>query len=256
MAAALLIVGGIAASFWRERTLQFESSGAAPAHFADALQLPQPEQPAAAPPPAASVVLDPQPIDCAAQACIALTFDDGPAPSTPAMLDVLQSHGAKATFFVLGMYAERHPEMLRRMMAEGHEIGNHGWSHRDLSKLPQAETQHEIIRTNGVIAHATGKSPTFLRPPYGNSGPAVAQAAMPIVLWSDDPKDWRDRTPDVVTARMLAATPGAIVVAHDIYPSTVEAMPHVIADFHARGYVLVTLSELLGAAPPGEYRRR
>ena len=98
---------------------------------------------------------------------IALTFDDGPGPYTAQLLDILDQHGAKATFFLIGSKVSAQADVLRRMHARGHQLGNHSWSHPELPKLPVGQIAGEIDRTNDAIKQATGIKPTILRPPYG-----------------------------------------------------------------------------------------
>ncbi len=184
---------------------------------------------------------------------VALTFDDGPHHSlTPAVLDMLAARGARATFYVLGSRAARHPELLRRIMGEGHEIGNHTWSHPSLTGLSDANVLSQLDRTNRVIFDAVGRPPITLRPPYGNLSPRQAQMVfdrrgMTNVLWSVDPEDWRRPGTSVVAQRIINHShTGAVILAHDIHAPTVRAVPAAIDGLIARGFELVTISELLG----------
>lgn len=190
-------------------------------------------------------------VNCAKVKCIALTFDDGPVPQTAHVLDVLKHHQAKATFFVLGELAATRPALLRRMVREGHAIGDHSWDHSQFWHQDAAAIRREVRRTAAAIRRATGSSPRMLRPPFGESNAVVRRIArqegMAIVLWSVDPLDWRDRDTDTVIRRIVKrARPGAIILSHDIRPSTRRAIPEVIARLQAKGYVFVTVPELLG----------
>lgn len=184
---------------------------------------------------------------------LSLTFDDGPHPqNTPLLLDILAARRQRATFYVIGRLVERHPDIVRRMVAEGHEVANHTWSHPTLSSLDDAAVLREIDRTQEVIWRVTGHVPTTMRPPYGaftarQSRMLAAARNLPTIIWSVDPQDWRRPDPAVVADRMVrGARPGAIILAHDIHASTIRAVPAAIDGLTARGLTSVTLSELLG----------
>lgn len=186
------------------------------------------------------------------QPCIALTFDDGPsAVLTPRLLDILKQRNIKVTFFVLGQLVQEHPEIVQRAVAEGHEIGNHSWDHKALTKLGDGGLQHELSDTSSAISKATGKPVTLMRPPYGATNPRLNRAfekeyGMKVILWSVDPLDWKRPGPGVVSQRIVTATkPGAIILSHDIHPGTIEAMPATLDALLAKGYKFVTVSELL-----------
>jgi peptidoglycan/xylan/chitin deacetylase (PgdA/CDA1 family) len=183
---------------------------------------------------------------------IAITFDDGPSPVlTPRLLDILKEKGVKATFFVVGENAQNHPDILARAVAEGHEIGNHSWSHPQLSKISEARLQEEISNTSDAIFKATGKKPALLRPPYGAVNHHVRQVIqdqyrMKIIFWSVDPLDWKRPGATAVSQRILAgAKPGAIILSHDIHAGTVDAMAATINSLLEKGYRFVTVSELI-----------
>lgn len=183
---------------------------------------------------------------------VAMTFDDGPSATlTPHLLDLLKERGIKATFFVIGENAERHPEILARAVAEGHEIGNHSWSHPQLTKISDERLKEEIGSTSDAIATATGKKPLLFRPPYGAVNTRVRhviedQYAMKVIFWSVDPLDWKRPGSAIVSQRILAAAkPGSIILSHDIHSGTVEAMPGTLDALLAKGYHFVTVSELI-----------
>ena len=183
---------------------------------------------------------------------IAMTFDDGPSPTlTPHLLDILKEKGVKATFFVIGQNVVHSPEIVARASAEGHEIGNHSWSHPMLTKLSEERLQEEVQKTSDAIAEATGKKPTLLRPPYGainqRTGKMIEEKdGLTIILWSVDPLDWKSPGANVVAQRLIAGTkPGSITLSHDIKPGTIQAIPEVIDAFKAKGYKFVTVSELI-----------
>lgn len=139
---------------------------------------------------------------------VAFTFDDGPNPNnTPHLLDVLASHRIKAAFFLVGRFAEAHPELVCRMVAEGHAIGNHTWSHPNLANIPIAQVREELKRTNGVLEQITGTPIRFFRPPYGACNEEVLNVArgfgMLPVLWNAITVDWEER-PAAQVAEELA----------------------------------------------------
>ncbi|KAB2344375.1 polysaccharide deacetylase family protein [Actinomadura rudentiformis] len=188
--------------------------------------------------------------DCAKAKCIALTFDDGPGPYTARLLDMLAGRKARATFFVVGANADAVPELLRREVAEGHEIGNHTQSHRDLSRLPAMRVNSDIHRTDEIVRAATGKAPTLLRPPYGAGNATVAEVArslgMPQILWDVDTHDGHDHDPRGVADRAVSkARPGAVILMHDIHRGSVDAVPRILQRLQDKGYTFVTVSELL-----------
>lgn len=183
---------------------------------------------------------------------IAITFDDGPHPqNTPRLLDILAKRNVKATFYVIGRSVDLHPGVLRRTVAEGHEIGNHSHTHRLLSKLSDTEVRQEMQRCQDAIGRAAGVRPRTMRPPYG--GFLQRQREMvhdefgyPTILWSVDPLDWKRPGPSVVTSRILSGTTaGGIVLAHDLHSQTVDAMPATIDGLLKRGFKFVTVSQLI-----------
>jgi peptidoglycan/xylan/chitin deacetylase (PgdA/CDA1 family) len=209
--------------------------------------------PAPAVPPSAVPAPGPAgPVDCAVVACVALTYDDGPSIHTPRLLDALAAAHVKATFFVLGRSVTAYPEVLRREAELGMAIGNHTWSHRDMRRLTDAELRTEIDTTNAAVVTVVGSAPTLMRPPYGAYDDRTRALGLPIIRWDVDSEDWRNRSAAITTQRVLSAVrPGSIVLMHDIHPSTVDATPGIIAALQARGYVLVTVPELLGSTQPG-----
>jgi peptidoglycan-N-acetylglucosamine deacetylase len=188
---------------------------------------------------------------------IAMTFDDGPhATLTPKLLDLLAAHHIKATFFVIGENVAAHPEIVARAAREGHEIGNHSWSHPNLGKMADTGVRRELHRTEDIIRNATGTRPTLLRPPYGSITSRQKhwihdEFGYQIILWDVDPLDWKRPGPVAVCNRILkAARPGSIILSHDIHPGTIEAMPSTFDQLDAKGFKFVTVSELIGMARP------
>jgi len=183
---------------------------------------------------------------------VALTFDDGPHPElTPWLLDILQYEQVPATFYVIGSWAYRYPDIVRRAYRSGHEIGNHSWSHPFLTRISLARAADEITRTDELLRSISGAVPNTVRPPYGAMDRWVEDLAnpRPMILWDVDTYDWRSRyTPAVERAAIRSN--GGIVLMHDIHPTTVEAVPAVIRGFKDRGYRFVTVSSYL----TGHYR--
>ncbi|MET4177622.1 MULTISPECIES: chitooligosaccharide deacetylase NodB [unclassified Bradyrhizobium] len=175
--------------------------------------------------------------DCAdlgGERCVYLTFDDGPNPHcTPAILDVLAQHRAPATFCVIGAYAAGQPELIQRIIAEGHELANHTMTHPDLSKCMPDEVEYEILTTNKVIGMACPRaSVRHMRAPYGSwtkeALAASAKAELAALHWSVDPQDWSRPGGEAIVAAVLASVrPGAIVLLHDgCPPDELERSPH------------------------------
>ncbi len=198
--------------------------------------------------------------DVGARLLAALSFDDGPAEGTEAVLDLLAAHGARATFFVLGRQVGGREHTLRRAVAEGHELGNHTWSHVRASELASGVLRDELARTSDAIEAATGSQPRLGRPPYGDGADAFARAAaaegLATVLWSVDPEDWRGGDAAVIAAAILDGIhPGAIVDLHDGWGSTsasrrptVDALAVVLPVLVDAGWTLSTVSGLLAAS--------
>lgn len=183
---------------------------------------------------------------------VALTFDDGPHASlTPKVLDILARHNAKATFFVLGDRASRNPSILARAVAQGSEIGSHTWNHANLSRSSLSTVKSELDRTAAAIQTATGRAPRIMRPPYGACNSTVLsyiyeQYGTPAILWDVDTNDWRKPGVQTVINRAVqGARPGSIILLHDIHSSTVAAVEGIVTGLQARGFTLVTVSELI-----------
>ncbi|GLW70804.1 polysaccharide deacetylase [Kitasatospora phosalacinea] len=174
-------------------------------------------------------------------ATVALTFDDGPHPdSTPELLDALTAAGHRATFFLCGAQAERHPDLVRALDRAGMAIANHSWSHPSLPGMPLPAVHDEIHRTNRVLTELTGRPPVLFRPPYGATDPTVArvaaEAGLTETLWDVDPRDWDGTAPAEIVAVLATARPGDTVLLHDHgNRNTVTALPAVLAALTARG---------------------
>ncbi len=191
------------------------------------------------------------PVDCSKVPCMALTFDDGPNPEvTPQVLDILQRHNAKATFFLIGLHVPGNEALLRRMHQEGHEIGNHTWSHTDLTKLSPGGVEDEIMQTQTAIAAAGVPLPRLMRPPYGGTDAMVrSHIPLTVVLWNIDPEDWKAKKPEKIIEHVLShARPGGVVDLHDIRGVTAEALDPILTGLE-QSYHLVTVSQLLDLSP-------
>lgn len=192
---------------------------------------------------------------------IAITFDDGPSIYTNDVMDTFKKYDSSATFFVVGNRLSGNETTLKRMVKEGHEIGNHSWSHPQLTTLGSASLSKELKNTSQKIKSITGKKPVVLRPPYGSCNTQVKQKAkdldMAVINWSVDTLDWKTRNKtSVANVIMNQADSGEIVLCHDLYYSTAESMKTVVPQLVAKGYDLVTVTELLesegGKAQPGQ----
>ncbi|WP_030038011.1 polysaccharide deacetylase family protein, partial [Streptomyces resistomycificus] len=166
--------------------------------------------------------------DCEKVKCIALTFDDGPAvPETATLLTYLTQNNARATFFTVGQNVAAHPDLVRAEARAGNEVGNHSWSHPDLTKLTAGQVAYQLNRTSAAIKDATGKAPTLFRPPYGAVNSTVRRATgLSPVLWTLDTEDWK--YPDA--AKVAQSVVGKVkrndvVLMHDIHPTSVAAVP-------------------------------
>lgn len=181
---------------------------------------------------------------------VALTFDDGPSKHTQRLLDIFAEYGGKGTFFVVGNLLENYPEILQRMASEHHEIGGHSWNHRQLTKLSSEEMTDQIMSTRAKIYEITGIDTTILRPPYGSNNDELknvcAELGVIMANWSIDTLDWDHKDANqIYEIIMEEVEDGEIILCHDLYGSTVDAMERVIPELISRGYQLVTVSELL-----------
>jgi peptidoglycan/xylan/chitin deacetylase (PgdA/CDA1 family) len=185
----------------------------------------------------------------------AITFDDGPSVNTPQLLDMLAEYGIPATFFLLGSQAERHPDIVRRILAEGHEVGNHSYSHPNLRLLSPERKTEEICRTDAIL-RSLGAAPVFLRPPYGAfdayTEKVAAEQGLTVLLWSLDSRDWQRLPANYATLRSTLGTvyqPGTlrgVFLFHDTHKRTVDDLPRIIRDLRAGGCQrFVTVSDYL-----------
>ncbi|MGN9836591.1 polysaccharide deacetylase family protein [Nonomuraea sp. H19] len=194
-------------------------------------------------------------VDCARVKCLALTFDDGPGTTTPALLKILGKAGAKATFFLVGKQVEKRPEIAAQVVKQGHAIGNHTYSHASLPTLRDDEILEELKVTQEVIGQATGQQPTMFRPPYGHTDERVLgladEANLAQVLWTATTLDWQLRDAKKIKAAVLRlAGRDGVILMHDTVPATVKAMPEIVTELKKRGYHLVTVPTLLRGKRP------
>lgn len=185
---------------------------------------------------------------------VALTFDDGPDPElTPKLLDLLAAHHAKATFFVIGKRAMQYPQILLRELRDGHEIGNHSWSHARLLEIPDTAVREELQKTHIAIRNVTGASPVLMRPPGGALSARQAQwigreFGYRTILWDLHGFDWvrPPPSPDAISERIVAGIhPGAVILCHDTQAATLEAVPAILSQLEAKQFKFVTVSELV-----------
>ncbi|WP_027086399.1 polysaccharide deacetylase family protein [Cohnella panacarvi] len=228
--------------------------------------VPGPErEPAAQPPPDASPkprppIPPPPAADSGkedARKLIALTFDDGPdGKYTPQVLDILKERGAKGTFFLVGPQVSKYPDTAKRILDEGHSIGNHSWSHKDLKTMTPEQIADEVDRTQQEIADATGYTPHLMRAPYGNISPnlldALRERDMAHVYWTIDTRDWAGTSVADMRKNVSAhAQPGSILLMHSFggrknaLDNTLALLPQIIDDLSNEGFAFVTVDELI-----------
>ena len=179
---------------------------------------------------------------------VALTFDDGPSPKyTPLLLDGLKERNVRATFFLLGQNVKENQELVQRMQAEGHLLGNHTYNHVQLNKIPETTARQEILKTNNEIYEATGKYPEYMRPPYGawKKNMELCVAMLPV-FWDIDTLDWKSQNVDaILKAAGEEPEDGSIILMHDEYQTSVEAALLIIDRLKEKGYEFVTVDELI-----------
>ena len=177
---------------------------------------------------------------------IALTFDDGPNYNTSKVIDVLNKYDIKATFFALGSRAINNKNILKKMADSGMEIGNHTYNHLLLTKYDENKIRSEIDDTSEVIYSATKKRPKLLRPSYGSVNNKIKKVAnMPIIIWDIDTLDWKYHNSKRITSRVVnKVRDGDIILMHDIYSASLNALSNIIPILQDNGYEFVTIDEL------------
>lgn len=180
---------------------------------------------------------------------VALTFDDGPdGNTTPQALDILAKYKIKATFFVQGKNIAGNEAILKRMQAEGHEVGNHSWNHPVLTQLSLEDAKKQITDTEDAIKSVLGKSSKLMRPPYGAISDDIRNSLdLSFIMWDVDSLDWKSKNEAaILTEVQRQTTDGSIILIHDIHQTSVNSLPKVIEYLQGQGYSFVTVSELLG----------
>lgn len=190
--------------------------------------------------------VSPEPVPKTGKKQIAITFDDGPSSYTSTILDLLDKHDFKATFFVLGMRVDSHRDIIARMKSSGNEIGNHTFNHEKLTTLEPKQINAEISKTQEAVKSITGVYPKYLRPTYGAFNSKVRDISnMPLLMWNKDTMDWKSKNADYVFSQATASLKdGDIILFHDIYPSTVEAIEKLLPYLESNGFEAVTVSQL------------
>ncbi|WP_239004697.1 polysaccharide deacetylase family protein [Paenibacillus tepidiphilus] len=188
---------------------------------------------------------------------VALTFDDVPDPRfTPQLLEVLRRNHVKATFFVVGSRAEKHPRIIAQMVRDGHSIGNHSYNHPEFGRLSMPEFRSQIMRTEHILKAQTGRRPRLIRPPYGDISEVQVKWARDrgykLVNWNVDSLDWKSLPKAQIRNNILAHTgKGAIILQHggggrsSNLEGTIQALPEVIQILRKRGYTFVTVPQML-----------
>jgi len=193
---------------------------------------------------------------------VALTFDDGPSPRcTPQLLDGLKARDVRATFFVVGCQVEKDPDIVVRMAAEGHQVGNHSYDHKELDKLSVREAAEDMEKNDALLHRLLGAGDYWVRPPYGLLSESERQAlTVPVIGWSLDTEDWKSKnTEKILDILYRQVSDGDIILLHDRYLNSVSAALQAIDHLQQQGYRFVTVSELLAirgieAAPGVTYR--
>ena len=219
-------------------------------------------QPPPAPPSPPAQAAPPGPlsgaVDCTAVACVAITFDDGPGSHTMRLLDLLEQRQATATFFLVGQRMVHGAAAVQRQHALGMQLCSHTMTHPRLDRRSAAQQREEIDGAATAFAFIIpGGTLPCLRPPYGEFDDGTRQLGLPLVLWDVDPRDWEALDAGLTAQRVLESTrAGSIVLLHDVHASTVDAVPAIVDGLRARGFVLVTVDQLIGPMQPGAVYRR
>lgn len=185
-----------------------------------------------------------------AKPMLALTFDDGPAPGTGRVLDALNLYGARGTFFILGKNIEGNEEIIKRAALGGHQLAAHSWSHPNFNDISDSAITSQMQRTMDKIFELTGQQVTMVRTPFGASNRVsrrpLAKMGLPLILWSVDSLDWSTRSVSkTIRAIRKGAENGAIILCHDVWDSTGQAMETIVPELISKGYQLVTVAEMM-----------
>ncbi|MFV0432974.1 MAG: polysaccharide deacetylase family protein [Leucobacter sp.] len=194
------------------------------------------------------------PVDCSIVPCVAVTYDDGPSDLTPKLLDTLRSERTPATFYMLGNSATLYPDIVKRASDEGHELASHTMSHPELTTLSPAAARAQVHDAGKILSDLSGQKVASYRPPYGALNDKVfAEIGWPAILWSIDTNDWRKPGREALVQRSSgAASPGDIILFHDIHADSVEVAGTVMQQLKDRGLTPVTVEQLFGGNIPNE----
>ncbi|MGW3917295.1 polysaccharide deacetylase family protein [Streptomyces sp. NPDC005070] len=192
-------------------------------------------------------------VDCQKAKCIALTFDGNPGEPTDRLLDLLKEYRAPSTFFLEGRRIHEFPAVVRRIAKDGHEIGDHTWTHAVLTDVSDAQIRGELRRTARAISDITGSEPTLMRPPQGRTDDRVSKVSkelgMAQVLWTVTAKDYETDDTALITKRVLdGADRDGIILLHPLHKGTVPSVPSILKALSKQGYTFVTVSQLLAPA--------
>jgi peptidoglycan/xylan/chitin deacetylase (PgdA/CDA1 family) len=193
-----------------------------------------------------------EPTPCDLVPCMALTLDDGPSDLTPQFLDVLRDEQSAATFFMLGQNAGSFPDTVRRVAAEGHQIGNHTWNHPYLTQLTPEQVADQLDRTAALLRELSGQPVATFRPPGGFiDDEVIAIAGEPAIMWSVDTRDWEKPSDDELMRYAIdRPAVSTIMLMHDIQAGSARVFPDVVAGLRDRGFALVTIDALFGGTVP------
>lgn len=179
---------------------------------------------------------------------LALTFDDGPNPtSTPVLLDGLKKRGVKVTFFVIGSNAKKHPDIVKQEAQDGHIVGNHTYNHVEITKVSEEVARKEIMDTSKLVEEITGQPTQYMRPPFGawQKELEMELEVMPV-LWNVDPLDWTTENEDEIVNKVVTdVKENDIILLHDCYISSVNAALRIVDILQKEGYEFVTVEELI-----------
>lgn len=182
---------------------------------------------------------------------IAISFDASwGAEYTPTILSILRENKIRTTFFLTGFWIEKYPEIVKKIVAEGHELGNHTWTHPHLNTLDKEGIKHELERVHAALKGLWGKDPNLFRPPFGEYSDKVIETAGELgyhtIQWSVDSLDWKDLSKQAIVSRVTGKLhPGAIVLFHNNGRYTADALPDIIAFAKENGYEIIPISEIL-----------
>lgn len=180
---------------------------------------------------------------------IALTFDDGPSPYTDEFMRVFEEHNATASFFMLGKNVNEYPDTVKHMVENGFEVCNHSWDHKSISSTDKAFIAQEVFDTQDAIYKLTGHEPTRVRPPYGEYNDTTLEVAngngVNVTLWNVDTLDWQNRDASITLQKAKEGIyDGAVILFHDLYPTSLEAIKQLVPYIQSQGYQLVTVSDI------------